>query len=94
MILTRRKETRGGALGRVQPNPPFRLSQPRCSPRLSRVRWSYICVDEGHRLKNAGGHERCNIPTHGWVGGATLFTTLHSRASRPADHPAAAALSA
>lgn len=25
-----------------------------CRPRLSRVHWGYICVDEGHRLKNAG----------------------------------------
>ena len=25
-----------------------------CRPRLARVPWSYIVIDEGHRLKSAG----------------------------------------
>ncbi len=30
------------------------LLRPPCRPRLARVAWSYIVVDEGHRLKNSG----------------------------------------
>ena len=37
------------------PSMPASLLTPfLCRPRLSRLPWSYIVVDEGHRLKNAG----------------------------------------
>lgn len=35
-----------------------------CRPRLSRVHWSYICLDEGHRLKNAACKLNAELRTY------------------------------
>ncbi|KAL4430828.1 hypothetical protein ABPG75_006084 [Micractinium tetrahymenae] len=65
-----RRQMRGGRGGQAGPGThvvlttyDFLMSKTD-RPRLSRVHWSYICVDEGHRLKNAGCKLNAELRTY------------------------------